>query len=271
MTRFHLICALAAGTFVTAPAIAQHDQHSDHQHGTQSSAPQRATDDHRATETHRQSDPYPLTTCPVSGEKLGEMGEPVVREYDGREVRFCCKMCVSKFEASKDEYWKKIDAQIVKDQLAFYPLTTCVISDEPLTEDGEDISVNFVYENRLVRFCCRKCVNTFLKDPDAVLTKLDAAVIQQQRKNYPLQTCLVSGEKLGSMGDPYEVVIDNHLVRMCCQGCEAELRANPLTYLTTLDEAWKKQGLPTPTASVDDEAHAEHGDDSAHGHDGHQH
>ncbi len=33
--------------------------------------------------------PYTLDTCPVSGEKLGSMGDPSVKMYDGREVRFC--------------------------------------------------------------------------------------------------------------------------------------------------------------------------------------
>lgn len=36
-------------------------------------------------------DTYTLTTCVVSGEKLGEMGDPYIFQYEGREVRFCCK------------------------------------------------------------------------------------------------------------------------------------------------------------------------------------
>ena len=55
--------------------------------------------------------PYPLDSCIVSGEKLGGMGEPVVKVYDGREVRFCCSGCVKKFEADKAGYFAKIDAK----------------------------------------------------------------------------------------------------------------------------------------------------------------
>ena len=43
-------------------------------------------------------EPYPLSACFVSGEALGSNGEPVTKEHDGRELRFCCKMCVKDFE-----------------------------------------------------------------------------------------------------------------------------------------------------------------------------
>ncbi len=46
------------------------------------------------------------TTCPVSGEKLGEggMGAPVAHAYKGRTVMFCCKMCVAKFDKDPARY-----------------------------------------------------------------------------------------------------------------------------------------------------------------------
>lgn len=55
--------------------------------------------------------PYPSEVCVVSGEKLGgEMGEPAVIEYEGREVQFCCKSCVKQFKADPAKYLKKLDA-----------------------------------------------------------------------------------------------------------------------------------------------------------------
>ena len=53
--------------------------------------------------------PYPLETCVVSGEKLGEMGKPVVHDYKGREVKFCCKDCIKDFNKDPDKYIKKLD------------------------------------------------------------------------------------------------------------------------------------------------------------------
>lgn len=52
---------------------------------------------------------YPLDTCVVSGEKLGEMGSPVIFEYEGREVRFCCKGCKKTFLKDPAKYLKMID------------------------------------------------------------------------------------------------------------------------------------------------------------------
>lgn len=56
------------------------------------------------------SDAYPLDVCVVSGEKLGSMGEPIVIQYKGREVRLCCEGCVEEFEADPAKYMAKLDA-----------------------------------------------------------------------------------------------------------------------------------------------------------------
>ncbi len=52
--------------------------------------------------------PYPLDTCLVSGNKLGTMGKVVTKEYQGQEIKFCCKPCIKKFEAAPDKYLKKL-------------------------------------------------------------------------------------------------------------------------------------------------------------------
>lgn len=53
---------------------------------------------------------YPLDVCVVSGEKLGSMGEPVVINHEGTEVRFCCKSCKPDFEADPDKYVAMVKA-----------------------------------------------------------------------------------------------------------------------------------------------------------------
>jgi YHS domain-containing protein len=54
--------------------------------------------------------PDKLTTCPVSGDKLGEMGKPFVITYKGQEVKFCCKDCKKDFDKDPEKYMKKIRA-----------------------------------------------------------------------------------------------------------------------------------------------------------------
>ncbi len=41
-------------------------------------------------------------------------------------------------------------------------------------------------------------------------------------KPYPLDTCVVEDEKLGSMGDPYVFVHEGQELKLCCKGCRVE-------------------------------------------------
>jgi len=42
----------------------------------------------RASDLPDAAVPYPLQTCIVSGDKLGEMGKPVMIDYKGRQIGF---------------------------------------------------------------------------------------------------------------------------------------------------------------------------------------
>ena len=57
---------------------------------------------------------YPLKTCVVSGDKLGEMGKPVTLVYKGQELKFCCKDCVKDFKKDPDKYIKKLAEEEAK-------------------------------------------------------------------------------------------------------------------------------------------------------------
>lgn len=63
-------------------------------------------------------------------------------------------------------------------------------------------------------------------DPPAETTKIDS--------NYPLDTCVVSGEKLGSMGEPFVITHEGTEVRFCCDGCLPKFKKDPATYLAKL-------------------------------------
>ncbi len=206
-------------------------------------------------------DPYLLDTCPVSGQKLGSMGGPVVKTIDGREVRFCSGGCVGRFEANTTKYFTAIDKAIATQQMPFYPVKTCVVSGESLIVKGKDIGVNHVYKNRLVRLCCRGCIREFNAEPAGFLKNLDAAVIKAQTADYPLEACVVlEGRKLGSMGDPVEIVVANRLVKFCSPRCRPKFEKDPAAFLVRLDKAW----------GPIHESHGDH-DGPGHGHDGHDH
>jgi hypothetical protein len=67
-----------------------------------------------ADATAATADAYPLATCVVSGDKLGDMGEPFVHihKQEGkpdRTVKFCCKGCLKDFQKDPAKYLKLLD------------------------------------------------------------------------------------------------------------------------------------------------------------------
>lgn len=178
-----------------------------------------------------EGDVYTLDTCPVTGEKLGGMSDPVRLVHEGREVRFCCAGCVDKFKKDPAGYWSKIDVLMEKEQMERYPLDTCLISGEKL----DDTAINVVANNRLLRFCCSKCATEFEKEPAKYLAKLDAAVIAKQSADYPLDACMVAGEKFGEHGKGVDMVVANRLVKFCCAGCTGKFNDNPVRFFSMLD------------------------------------
>ena len=75
---------------------------------------------------------------------------------------------------------------------------------------------------------------------------------------YPIEVCVVSGEKLGSMGPPVHVKVEGRTVKLCCAACKPQLLAEPAKYLAKLN---------APAANPGG-AGSSHDD---HEHDGHDH
>jgi hypothetical protein len=75
-------------------------------------------------------------------------------------------------------------------------------------------------------------------------TPADAALIAKARASYPLKTCLVSDEPLGSMGEsaPYihrAAGQPDRVVFLCCDGCTEDFKASPAKFLAKVDAAAK--------------------------------
>jgi len=147
-TLFALVAALGLG--VAAYAVAQED-------------PRAAGDN------------YPVDMCPVMNVKIDSKGSPVVKQIEGRTVKVCCARCAGAFEKDPEKFHKKLDAMIVAKTKAKYPLKTCVVGDEELGSMCAPIEYVHRPANRLVRFCCEGCVETFKKEPEKYLAKLDEA------------------------------------------------------------------------------------------------
>jgi hypothetical protein len=72
-------------------------------------APLTGWGDEAKSEKKAKAKPYTLKTCVVSDEKLGEMGDPYVFTYEGREIKLCCKSCKKDFDKDSAKFIKKIE------------------------------------------------------------------------------------------------------------------------------------------------------------------
>jgi YHS domain-containing protein len=90
---FRLTAALLTATFLLAPLAASAED----------------TDAAKAkTGKKAEKNKYLLTTCVVTDEKLGEMGDPYVFTYQGKEVQLCCKSCKKDFDKNPKKFVKKL-------------------------------------------------------------------------------------------------------------------------------------------------------------------
>ena len=106
---------------------------------------------------------------------------------------------------------------------ALYPDNLCIVSDEPLEADVVTVTV----EGETFKACCKKCAAKVEKDHAKYSAKLAEKQKAAQLANYPLKTCAVSKEELGSMGEPVQVMLEGTLVQLCCKSCTKKAMAKP--------------------------------------------
>lgn len=200
------------------------------------------------------TEPYLLSTCAASGRPLDVKGTATTKVIDGRELKFCCGGCASVVAEDPAKWLPKVDKAITERQAPIYPTKTCIVSGEPLMEDGKDTAVSMVINNRLFRVCCKMCARKVKGDPAKYAAKLDEMAMKAQAKAYPLKTCVVASKN--ALGDsPKQMMIGGRLVQTCCGGCEKKVKADPAKYVAIVDAAWAKAGA-SKGASDDDGAKA---------------
>ena len=61
-------------------------------------------------------------------------------------------------------------------------------------------------------------------------------------KPYPLDKCLVSGEKIGADKDmkPHVFTVDGQEVKLCCKSCLKDFNKDKAKYMAQIAEAGKK-------------------------------
>lgn len=64
---------------------------------------------------------------------------------------------------------------------------------------------------------------------------------EKAKKPYKLDTCLVSDEKLGEMGDPFVFVHKGQEVKLCCKSCQKDFKKATAKYMKKLEKAEKEK------------------------------
>ena len=156
--------------------------------------------------------------CPVNGEALGSVGEPVKVKVGQQVAYLCCQGCQGK--QINAEHWKTIQSNIARAQ------GTCPIMGKPVDATMKSTVVN----GQQVFVCCPPCIAKIQADVDSSLKKVNASYVshvamERQVKSDQLHAtaqgiCPVSGQKLGSMGAPIKVKVgEKEVAFLCCKAC----------------------------------------------------
>ncbi len=110
--------------------------------------------------------------CPVTGAKLGSMGDPVPVEIEGRKVWTCCSACPPKLKAHPAKYLAKLappapDASKVP---SIEDQKICPVTGAKLGSMGDPVPVEI--EGRKVWTCCSACPPKLKAEPAKYLARL---------------------------------------------------------------------------------------------------
>lgn len=114
--------------------------------------------------------------CPVSGKKLGSMGDPIKVKVGNEEHAFlCCKGCVGK--QINAEHWKTIQSNLAKAQ------GVCPVMEQPVDAEMKSVVVN----GRKIFVCCPPCIAKIKADPATYVAKLDEQVANNGKPRVPAE------------------------------------------------------------------------------------
>src|SRR4030042_3958256 len=86
------------------------------------------------------------------------------------------------------------------------------------------------YNGKRVYFCCAPCIDSFKKDPETYMKKLEGIVLEDAPVTQSV--CPVSGQPINK-----NVYSDHEGNRIffCCESCKAKVEKNPGDYLKKMD------------------------------------
>ena len=118
----------------------------------------------------------PQTKCPVMGFEINKevyvdglkINKEVFIDHEGKRVYFCCPDCIEKFKAAPARYLKKMEKEGITLAKTPNPQTHCPVMGGVIHK-----KVFTDHKGRRIYFCCPKCFDTFQKDPEGHIKKME--------------------------------------------------------------------------------------------------
>ena len=104
--------------------------------------------------------------CPVSGQELGSMGNPIKIKAGEQTAFLCCKGCQSKKINAK--HWKTIQTRMAKAQ------GICPIMEKEVDSTMKSTVVN----GQQIFVCCPPCIPKIQADPQTSINKVNASYVK---------------------------------------------------------------------------------------------
>jgi Cu(I)/Ag(I) efflux system membrane fusion protein len=119
--------------------------------------------------------PQEQKLCPITGAKLGSMGDPVAVEVEGRKVWVCCDACTPKLKANPAKYLGKLAPQSAAEtrEPTAAAQQICPVTGAKLGSMGDPVLAEV--EGRKVWTCCAACPPKLKANPARYLARLAPA------------------------------------------------------------------------------------------------
>ena len=187
-----------------------------------------------------------VARCPVTNEPVNLA---VSVATDEGPLFFCCKGCISKYQADPSKYAAKVAAQRKALASRDRVQVTC-----PVSRETVDPKVFVESNGQRVYFCCSGCTGKYQGNPDKYRSAL--------ANSYTYQTkCPVMDEEINPK--VLTTTANGQNVYFCCKGCDKKFVNDPSKYAAHL----VAQGFTLNPAEMKQPKKV----DKAHGGDGHDH
>jgi Cu(I)/Ag(I) efflux system membrane fusion protein len=175
-----------------------------------------------------------------------DLENPEVRLRPGMFASVTLRTPVSEMPAFRERFARRPAAVRTASFTTPAEQEICPVTGSELGSMGDPLPVKLA--SGQVWICCEGCQTPLAEQPDKYLPKLARTewTVEEQR------ICPVTRAKLGSMGEPLPVKVENQKLWVCCAGCPEKLKAEPARYLAALEPAPKDAVLTVPESAVID-------------------